>query len=93
MRQMLRNAIRNKVESFRANQKWYKLFFKKNIDIYISWGSVLFAKKLFQILKFIWTQLLAVNKTKSFLSLKTTYQNVAINMLLGEYLQKACLKY
>ena len=68
-------------------------FFKKNIDIYISWGSVLFAKKLFQILKFIWTQLLAVNKTKSFLSLKTTYQNVAINMLLGEYLQKACLKY
>ena len=68
-------------------------FLKKNIDIYISWGSVLFAKKLFQILKFIWTQLLAVNKTKSFLSLKTTYQNVAINMLLGEYLQKACLKY
>ena len=90
---MLRNAIRNKVESFRANQKWYINFKKKNIDIYISWGSVLFAKKLFQILKFIWTQLLAVNITKSFLSLKTGYQNVAINMLLGEYLQKDCLKY
>ena len=68
-------------------------FFKKNIDIYISWGSVLFAKKLFQILKFIWTQLLSVNITKSFLSLKTGYQNVAINMLLGEYLQKDCLRY